>query len=154
MTRIQRRVRPTKSYALAWSIKHTYGGIHYSAPTPAADEPRKSYRWLNGSVGNHSVPLAAFPRYSLKRRAMIFSSILRGVHCVRDTPVVAPLCPILSFGEYHDDGPFPLLRYSPPPPLNTNGDMELSPSQGGITVEDDLEQLNGDSIRSNSFFVR
>ena len=42
----------------------------------------------------------------------------------------------------------------PPPPPNTNDDTEQSPTQGGITVEDDREQLNGDSVRSDSFSVR
>ena len=41
---------------------------------------------------------------------------------------------------------------SPPPP-NTNDKIEQSPAQGGITVEGDLEQLNGDSVRSDSFSV-
>ena len=41
---------------------------------------------------------------------------------------------------------------SPLPP-NTNGDIEQSPAQGGITVEGDLEQLNGDSVRSDSLSV-
>ena len=52
----------------------------------------------------------------------------------RDAPVVAALCPILLFVEYHDDGIFPLLRHLAPPP-NTNDDIEQSPAQGGITVD-------------------
>ena len=71
----------------------------------------------------------------------------------RDAPVVAALCPILFFVEYHDDGIFPLLRHLATPP-NTNDDIEQPPAQGGITVEGDLEQLNGDSIRSDSVSVR
>ena len=55
--------------------------------------------------------------------------------------------------EYHDDGIFPLLRYLAPPP-NTNDDIEQSPALGNITVEGDLEQLNGDSVRSDSLSVR
>ena len=43
---------------------------------------------------------------------------------------------------------------APRPPPYTNGDTEQSPAQGGITVENDLEQLNGDSVRSNSLSVR
>ena len=41
----------------------------------------------------------------------------------------------------------------PPPPPNpyTNDDIEQSPSQGGITFKGDLEQLNGDSVRSTAF---
>ena len=34
-----------------------------------------------------------------------------------------------------------------PPPPNTNDDIEQSPSQRGIAVEGDLEQLNEDSAR-------
>ena len=43
---------------------------------------------------------------------------------------------------------------SPPPPPNTGDDIEHSPAKGGITVEGDLEQLNGDSVRSDSLSVR
>ena len=38
---------------------------------------------------------------------------------------------------------------SPPRPT-TNDDIEQSPAQGGITVEGDLEQLNGDFVRPDS----
>ena len=41
----------------------------------------------------------------------------------------------------------------PPPPLNINDDIKQSPSQGGLAVEGDFEQLNGDSVRSNSLSV-
>ena len=78
---------------------------------------------------------------------------LGGVRYQRDAPVVAALCPILLFVKYHDDGIFPLLRHLVPPP-NTNDDIEHSPAQGGITVEGDLEQLDGDSVRSDSLSVR
>ena len=44
---------------------------------------------------------------------------LAGVRYQRDVPVVAALCPVLLFVEYHDDGIFPLLRHLAPPP-NTN----------------------------------
>ena len=40
----------------------------------------------------------------------------------------------------------------PPPPLNTNGDIEKSQSQGGITIEGDFDQfdfLHRRLIRSN-----
>ena len=43
-----------------------------------------------------------------------------------------------------------------PPPPNTNDDIDQSPAQGGIAVEGDLhdlEQLNGDSVRSDSLSV-
>ena len=42
---------------------------------------------------------------------------------------------------------------SPPHPT-TNDDIEQSPAQGGIAVEGDLEQLNGDSVWSDSLSVR
>ena len=48
---------------------------------------------------------------------------------------------------------FPLLRYLAPPP-NTNDDIEQSPSQGEITFEGNLEQLNGSSVRPDSLSVR
>ena len=40
-------------------------------------------------------------------------------------------------------------RDTSPPPPKTNGDIEQPPSQGGITMEGDLEQLNADSIWSH-----
>ena len=83
---------------------------------------------------------------------MLFSSILPRALPAR-CPVVAALCPILLFVEYHDDGIFPLLRHLASS-LNTNDDVEQSPAQGGITIEGDLEQLNGNSVRSNSLSVR
>ena len=78
---------------------------------------------------------------------------LAGVRYQRDAPVVAALCPVFLFVEYHDDGIFPRLRYLAFLP-NTNDDIEQSPAQGGIAVEGDLEQLNGDSVRSDSLSVR
>ena len=79
---------------------------------------------------------------------------LAGVRYQRNAPpVVVALRPILLFVEYHDDNIFSLLRHLSPPP-NTNGEIEQFPAQGGITVEGDLEQLNGDSVRSDSLSVR
>ena len=40
-----------------------------------------------------------------------------------DAPVVAALCPILLFMEYHDDGTFPLLRHLTLTP-NADDDIE------------------------------
>ena len=60
----------------------------------------------------------------------------------------------LFFVEYHDDSVFSTAAAAPPPPPNTNDDIKQYPSQGGITVEgDDLEQLNGESVRSDSLSV-
>ena len=78
---------------------------------------------------------------------------LAGVRYQRDAPVVTALCPILLFVEYHDDAILPLLQHLAPPP-NTNDDIEQSPAQDGITVEGDLEQLDRDLVRSDSFPVR
>ena len=76
-----------------------------------------------------------------------------GMSYQRDAPVVPALCSILLVVEYNDDGIFPLLRHLAAPP-NTNEDIEQSLAQGGITYEGDLEQLNGDSVRSDSLSVR
>ena len=78
---------------------------------------------------------------------------LAGVRYQRDAPVVAAVCPILRFVEYHDDDIFPLLPYLAPS-SNAYDDIEQFPAQGEITVEGDLEQLNGDSVRSDSLSVR
>ena len=53
---------------------------------------------------------------------------------------------------YLGEGVFPLLR-NVSPPSNANDDVEQSLPQSGITVEGDLEQLDGNSIRSNSLSV-
>ena len=80
---------------------------------------------------------------------------LADVRYQRGIPIVSALSSIL-FVEYHDDGIFPLqlLRHLTPPP-NTNDNIEQPPtSQVGVTVEGDLEQFNGDSVRSDSLSVR
>ena len=77
---------------------------------------------------------------------------LAGDRHLRDTPVVAALCSILLLVEHLDDGIFLLLR-DVPPPRNANDDVEQSLPQGGLTVEGDLEQLDENSIRSNSLSV-
>ena len=82
---------------------------------------------------------------------MVFSSILPAC-ATSEAPLVAALRPILLFVECHHDDIFPLLRHLDPPP-NTNDDIEQSSAQGGITVEGDLEQLNGDSVRFDSLSV-
>ena len=41
-----------------------------------------------------------------------------------------------------------------PPPPNTNDNIEQSPVQVGVTVEGDLEQLNGESVGPDSLSVR
>ena len=70
----------------------------------------------------------------------------------RDAPVVAALRPILLFVEYHDDGIFPLLLQHLAPPPNTNDDIEQSPAQGGITVEDDLENSSTETSSGPAAF--
>ena len=77
---------------------------------------------------------------------------LASVRHQRDTPLVATLCPILLLVEHLDDGVFSLLR-NVSPPQNANDDVEQSLPQSEITVEGDLEQLDGNSIRSNSLSV-
>ena len=83
-----------------------------------------------------------------------FQHYLAGVRYQRDAPVVAALCPILLFMEYHDDGIFPLLRHLAPP-LQIQTTMSSSPRRrAGSPFEGDLEQLNGDSVQSGSLSVR
>ena len=89
-------------------------------------------------------------QYSLRRRAMIFTSILPAC-ATSEMPLQMPHSVRSSFlwiammmASFH--------CYLAPPP-NTNDDIEQSPVQGGIAVEGDLEQLNGDSVRSDSFSV-
>ena len=102
-----------------------------------------------------------FPRQD--RHALVLTVVasdgrqkyLAGVRYKRDTPVVAAFCPILFCVDYSTM----VIAYfhwcgTSSPPTNTNDDIEQSPPQGVITVEDDLEQLNGDSVRSDSLSVR
>ena len=128
-----------------------------SAPTPVPDESQASYR-IGGRTVRSETTL--FPRQDSHAPAVLAEATsddlqhyLAGVRFQRDASVVAALCPILLFMEYNDDGMFPLLRHLVPPP-NTNVDIEQSSAQGGFTVEGDLEQLNGDSVRSDSLSVR
>ena len=74
---------------------------------------------------------------------------IASVRYQRDSPVVAALCPI----QYHADDIFALLRHLAPPP-NSNEDIDQSPSQGGITIEGDLKELDEDSVRSDGRSVR
>ena len=74
---------------------------------------------------------------------------LTGVRYKRDTLEVVTFFPILLLMEDHGDGMFPLLRPFTPPP-NTNDDIKQSPAQGGITVEGDREELNEESVWSDS----
>ena len=76
-----------------------------------------------------------------------------GVCYLRDVPVVAALCPILRFMEYHDNGTFSLLRHLAPPP-NTNDNIDKVSAQDGIIVEGDLNQFNGYSVRFDSLSER
>ena len=158
---VQRRVRSTESCALVRSIKHTYCGIRFfraSSCNRRITNIISVAQWFARKPLCSSGRIATRSQYSLKRRAMMFSSILpacaAGVCCRRDAPVVAALCPTLLFVEYHDDGIFPLLLRHHAPLPNTNGDIEQSPTQGGITVEGNLKQLNGDSVWSDSLSVR
>ena len=45
---------------------------------------------------------------------------------------------------------FYLCGTPPPPPSSTNGDIEQSPTLGGMTIKGDLEKLNGVSVRSTA----
>ena len=56
--------------------------------------------------------------------------------------------------ECHDEGIFPLLRHLAPPLEIQTTISSSPPSQSGITVEGNLERLNGDSVRSDSLSVR
>ena len=115
---VQRRVRSTESYALVRSIKHTYSGIRFFR---ASSCNRRITNIISVVERFGRKPLCFSGRiptrsqYSLRQRAMIFSSILPACY-QRDAPVVAVLCPILLFVEYHEDGIFPLLRHLAPPP--------------------------------------
>ena len=61
---------------------------------------------------------------------------LAGVRYQRDAPVVAVLCPILLFVEYHDDAIFLLLRHLAPPQIRT-------------TISSSLRRRAGSPLRMN-----
>ena len=110
---VQRGVRSTESYALVRSIKHTYSGIRFFR----ASSCNRRITNIISVVGRFGrKPLCSSGRiptrsqYSLRRR---------GVRYQQDAPVVAAVCPILLFVEYHDDGIFPLLRHLAPPQIRT-----------------------------------
>ena len=138
---VQRRVRSTESYALVRSIKHRYSGHRFFRANSCSRRITKIIsmverfgRKLLCSFGR--IPTCS--QHSLRPRAMIFSTSLAGVRYQRVTPVVATLCPILLFVEYHDDGIFPLVRHLSPP-SNTNDDIEQSSTQDGIADQVDFQ---------------
>ena len=145
-----------ESYALARSIKHADNGICFFRANSCS---RRITKIISVVERFGRKPLCSYGRiptrsqYSIEAASDDLQQYLAGVRYQRDAPVVAELCPILLFMEYHDDGIFPLLRHLPPPP-STGDDIEQSLPQGGITVECDIEQLNGDSVRSDSLSVR
>ena len=59
---------------------------------------------------------------------------LAGVRYQRDAPVVAALCPILLFVEYHDNDIFLLLRH-------------LTPPQIRMTISSSLRRRAGSPLR-------
>lgn len=61
-------------------------------------------------------------------------------------------CPVLLLVEHLDCSIFPLLWNLFPRP-NVNDDIERALSQERIAVKSDLEQLDGNSNRSNSILV-
>ena len=127
---VQRRVQSTESYALVRSIKHTHSGILFFR---ASSSNRRITNIISVVQRFGRKPLCSSGRiptrsqYSLRRRAMIFSSILPA--CATSEMPLRQLhsCRTLSdpsfCGVYHDDGIFPLLRHLAPPP-NTNDDIE------------------------------
>ena len=127
---VQRRVRSTESYALVRSMKHTYSGIRFFR---ASSCNRRITNIISVVERFGRKPLCSSGRiptrsqYSLRRRAMIISSILPACAISEmPLPVVAALCPILLFVEYHDDGIFPLLRHlAPPPQIRTTTSSSL-----------------------------
>ena len=144
---VQRRVRSTESYALVNSIKHTWSGNRFFRQLL---QPTNNKHYIGGrTVRSETTLLLRQDLHALTALAEAASDDLQqyfaSLRYQRDAPVVAALCPILLFVKYHDDGIFPLLRHLASPP-NTNDDIEHYPTQGGITVEGDLEQLNGDSV--------
>ena len=83
---------------------------------------------------------------------MIFNKqYLAGLCYQRDTPIVAALCPILLFVEYHDDGIF--LHCCRPPPLQIQTTMISSRfyrRRDHHSLSVTLNQLDGDFARSDS----
>ena len=153
---VQRRVRSTESYALVRSIKHTYSGICFFR---ASSCNRRITNIISVVERFGRKPFCSSGRiptrsqYSLRRRAMIFSSILPAC-ATSEVPLQLPHS-VRSFFLWSTMmiASFYCCNTSPPPP-NMNDDIEQSPAQGGIAVEGDLEQLNGDSVRSDSLSVR
>ena len=153
---VQRRVRSTESYALVRSMNHAYNRMCFFRANSC------SGRITNIIFGCRTVrsettlflrqdphALAVFDEAASDNLKQYFA----GARYQRDAPVVAALCPILILMEYDDDDISPLLRHLALPP-NTDDDIEQSPAQGGITIEGDLEQLNGDSVRCDSLCFR
>ena len=136
------------------SIKHTKSGIRFfraSSCNPRTTNVISVDRTVRSET---TMLLRQDPHAVLAEVASdVLQQFLAGVRFQRDAPVVAALCPILVLMEYHDNDIFPLLRHLPPP-SNTNDDVEQFLAQGGITFEAHLEHLNGDSVWTDSLFIR
>ena len=148
------RVRSTESYASVRSIKHTYSGIrffHASSCNRRITNIISVVERFGRETPCSSGRIPTRSQYSLRQRAMIFSSILPA--CATSVmPYSYRTLPDHFFMEYHDDTIFPLLRHLAPP-SNTNDDIEQSPAQGRITVVGDLEQPDGGPVWPDSLSV-
>ena len=132
---LQRRVRSTESYALVRSVKHTYSGIRFFR----ARSPTNHKHHIGGrTVRSETTLFLRQDPHALTVLAEAASDDLQqylvGVRYQRDALVVAALCPVLLFVEYHDDGIFPLLRH-------------LAPLQIRTTVSSSLRRRAGSPLR-------
>ena len=105
----QRMVRSTESYALVRSIKHPYSGILF-LPRQLLQPTNRKHHIGGRTVRSETILFLRQDPHVLTVLAEAASDDLQqylaGVRYQRDAPVVAALCLILLFVEYHD-GIFP-----------------------------------------------
>ena len=153
---VQRRVESTESYALVRSIRHTYSGIRFFR---ASSCNRRITNIMSVVERFGRKPLCSSGRiptrsqYSMRRQAMIFSSILLAC-ATSEMPLQLPHS-VQSFGSWSTMmmASFHYCGTSSPLQIRTTISSK-SPAQGEITVEGDLEKLNRDSVWSDSLSIR
>ena len=123
---VERRVRSTESYALVRSIK-AYIQRNSFLPHQFLQPTNHKHHIGGRTVRSETALFLRQDPHALTVLAEVasddFQKYLAGVRYQQDVPVVAALCPILLFVEYHDDGIFPLLRHLAPPPIRTKASM-------------------------------
>ena len=111
---VQRRVRSTESYALFGEVDKAYIQRNSFLPHQLLQRTNHKHHIDGRTVRSETTLFLRQDLHALTVLAEAASDDLQqylaGVRYQRDAPVVAALCLILLFVEYHDDGILPLVH--------------------------------------------